>query len=154
MRQHISSTAARSFGGMVAALLYVGCFSNTQAADYRLGYPDRYFYPNAYYGLQNSFGLRRDMMRLDDQIQQQQWQLDEQTRQQQDQTRLIRQQQSTQQRVTAMQACYYRFNGGLDLCDRLFAKESEKHASCVEKVEELNSGCASDMSRPAPNSRD
>ena len=86
---------------------------------------------------------------MGDQMQRQQRQLDAQTRLQEEQTRLLRQQQSAQQQVTARQACYYRYDGGLDLCDRLFDAASRKHAACVETVIEMNPGCARDIARPA-----
>jgi hypothetical protein len=94
------------------------------------------------------------MNRLSDQMKRQQRQLDQQVRQQQEQTRLLRQQQSAQQQLTATQACYYRFNGGLDLCDRLFDATSKKHAACVETAVEINPGCADDIAKPVRKSGD
>ena len=88
------------------------------------------------------------MDHLGDQMKRQQRQLDEQIRQQQEQTRLLKQQQSGQLRITGRQACYYRTEGGLDLCDRLFGATSTKNAACVETVKEMNSGCAEHFAWP------
>jgi len=154
MQQDFVQLAPRLLGGIIAVLAYAACGSNVQAGDYRFGYPDRHYYPNGYYGLHDSFRLRQDMKHLDDQMQRQQWQLEEQVRQQQEQTRLLRQQQSAQQQLTAMQACYYRFNGGLDLCERLFDAASNKRAECVETAKEINPGCTTDIAGPARASRE
>jgi uncharacterized protein HemX len=154
MRQDTLRTPPRLVGGIAVILLCAACITGTQAADYRFGYPNRHYYPNDIDGLHDNFGLRQDMNRLSDQMQRQQRQLQEQVRQQQEQTRLLRQQQSAQQQLTAMQACYYRFNGGLDLCDRLFDAASKKHAACVETAVEMNPGCAGDIARPVRKSGD
>ena len=86
------------------------------------------------------------------QMQHQQKKLDEQVRLQKEQTRLLREQQSAQHRVTAMQACYYRFDAGLDLCEDLFDRKSTEYAACRKKVVEKNPGCTSDVARPVPMS--
>lgn len=151
MRHRLLQTEPRFWGGMIAVLLCAACIKGAQAGDYRFGYPDRYYYPNSYYGLRDNFGIQQDMNRLGDQMKRQQRQLDEQVREQQEQSRLLRQQQSARQRLTAMQACHYRFNGGLDLCDRLFDAATKKHAACVDTAKEINPGCAVDIARPASN---
>ena len=154
MQHDILQRAPQHSVGVIAILICAASFPGAQAGDYGFGYPDRYYYPNDGYALHDKFRLRTEINRLDDQMQRQQRQLGEQVRQQQEQTRLLRQQQSAQQRVTAMQACYYRFNGGLDLCDRLFDAASKKHATCVEAAVEINPGCAADIARSAPESGD
>jgi len=154
MRQKTQQTATRLLRGIVPVLLCTGCISGAYASDFRWGFSDRYYYPNDNFGIRDNFRLHRDMDRLNDQIQRQQWQLDDQTRQQREQTRLLRQQQSAQLQVTARQACYYRFNGGLDLCERLFAAASEEHARCYEEVVEMNPGCAGDLMSPGHSSAD
>ena len=116
-----------------------------KAADYRFGYSNSHYYR---YGVHENFRLRREIDNLSDQMKRQQRRLDEQTRQQQEQTRLLQQQQSEQLQITGKQACYYRTNGGLDLCDRLFGATSTKHSACVETVREMNSGCAEDFAWP------
>jgi len=141
---NILPTVPGSLLRIAVVLFGTACALDALAADYRFGYPNRY-YPDGYYGLRNGLGLRQDMKHIDDQMRQQQWQLEEQTRQQQEQTRLLRQQQSAQQRLTATQACYYRSDGGLDLCDRLFDAASEKHTACIETVKEINPGCATPL---------
>ena len=153
IKQGTLPISPRLLGGGLAILFYAAYLPPAQAADYRFGYSNRFYYPNGYYGLHDGFGLRQDMRRLDDQIQQQQLQLEQQLRQQQEQTRLLRQQQSSQQQITGMQACYYRFNGGLDVCDSLFDAAPDRHAACVEKVKEINPGCATDISKPVLRSR-
>lgn len=147
--KNILPTVVPSLSGTAVILFCAACVLDAQATDYRFGYPNRLYYPDGYYGPGSSLGLRQDMKHLDDQMRRQQRQLEEQARQQQEQTQLLRQQQSSQQRLTAMQACYYRFNGGLDLCDRLFDVASEEHTACIIKVNELNPGCAT----PLPLSR-
>jgi hypothetical protein len=154
MLQNTLRTLPRIVGGVGVVLLCAAYITVTQAADYRYGYPDKHYFPNDTDGLHDNFRLRRDMNRLNDQMQRQQRQLQEQVRQQQEQTRLLRQQQSAQQQLTAMQACYYRFNGGLDLCDRLFDVASKEHAACVETAVEMNPGCAEDISRGRRRSGD
>jgi len=154
MRQDALQTLPRRLGGIVVILLCAAGITEAQAADYRFGSPNRHYYPDDSYGLRDNSGLRRDMNRLSDQMQRQQRQLREQVRQQEEQTRLLRQQQSAQLQVTGMQACYYRFNGGLDLCDRLFDAASRKHATCVETAVEMNPGCAEDIARPGRKSAD
>ena len=130
-------------------LICAAYVTGANAVDYRFGYSNSYHYPYGGFRANESFRLRREIDHLGDQVQRQQRQLDAQIRQQQEQTRLLRQQQSAQQQLTARQACYYRTNGGLDLCDRLFDARSKKHAACVETVSEMNPGCAEDVSMPA-----
>lgn len=140
-------TPLRRLGGISALLLCAAGIPTAKAADYRYGYSD-YYYPYGVQGIHENSRLRREINQLGDQMQTQRRQLDEQTRLQQEQTRLMRQQRSAQQQVSARQACYYRYNGGLDVCDRLFEMKSEKHAACVDTVSEMNSGCARDIVRP------
>ena len=154
MQRGTLQSVHRIFGGIVVILICVAAVEQAQAGDYRYGYSNRHYYPNDFYGLHDNFGLRQDMHRLSDQMQRQQRQLQEQVRQQKEQTRLLRQQQSAQLQVTGMQACYYRFNGGLDLCDRLFDAASKKHTACVETAVEMNPGCADDIARPERKSGD
>lgn len=142
------ATARPSLSATAIVLFCTLCVLNVQAADYRFGNPNRLYYPDGYYGPGSNFELRQDMKHLDDQMRRQQRQLQEQARQQQEQTQLLRQQQSAQQRLTAMQACYYRLNGGLDLCERLFDAASEENAACIETVNELNPGCATPSPLP------
>jgi hypothetical protein len=154
MRQTALQTLSGLFGGIIVILFCAACIKEVRAADYRFGDPNRHYYPNDIDRLHDNSGLRRDMNRLSDQMQRQQRQLQQQVRQQQEQTRLLRQQQSAQQQLTAMQACYYRFNGGLDLCDRLFDATSKKHAACVQTAVEINPGCADDIAKPVRKSGD
>jgi len=154
MQQNIQQKSPRLLGGIVTFLLYAVCTSGAQAGDYRFGYPYRNHYPYDNYGLHDNFGLRQDMSRLTDQMQRQQRELAKQVYQQQEQSRLLRQQQSAQHRFTAKQACYYRFNGGLDLCEGFFDVASKEYAACFEKAVELNSGCAGDIAKPAFSSGD
>ena len=154
MWQNIQKNAPLFIGCIVAITLCAACTSGAQAEDYRYGYPYRHYYPYDSYGLYDDFGLRQDINRLGKQMKHQQRVLREQVRQQDEQTRLLRQQQSAQDRVTAMQACYYRFNGSLDLCEALFDAASKEYAACVEKVVEMNPGCARDITRPAFRAED
>jgi hypothetical protein len=139
---------------MGAALVCAAYLPTAQAGDPRFGYSSSYYAPYGGFGVYDNFRLRREMDRVDDQMKRQQRQLDEQTRLQQEQNRLLRQQQATQQQITARQACYYRYEGGLDLCDRLFDATSKKHTACVEAAVELNPGCAADFAMPATHSAD
>jgi hypothetical protein len=139
MRQNANQRTVQLSGAIVALLLLGVCISDVQAWDYRFGYPGIYFHPNDY------FGFRQDINELEEKMRYQQRVIEEQTQQQQEQTRLLRQQQTTRHQITAMQACYYRFNGGLDLCDSLFDALSREHAACVAKAVELNPGCATDI---------
>lgn len=143
MRQNGNQRTTRLSWVTFALLLQGACIFDIQAGDYRFGYPSRYFYPNDY------LGFRQDMNELDERMRYQQRIIEEQAQQQQEQTRLLRQQQTTQHQITAMQACYYRFNGGLDLCDGLFDASSRGHVACVEKAVELNPGCASGIAGSA-----
>ena len=142
-------TGRRLQSGMVILLIGIGIgITSAQAREYRFGYSNSHYYPNSGYLYQDNFRLRRELGRIDEQMQRQQRQLDEQSRQQQEQTRLLRLQQSGQQQFSAMQACHYRLNGGLDVCDRLFKPKSDRHRGCVEAAMELNPGCAADATRP------
>ena len=154
MGRNMRQTLPGSLGGISAMLVCAACMPTVQAADYRFGYSDSYYYPYGRYGTHDNFRLRREMKHMGDQMQRQQRKLNEQTRLQQEQTRLLRQQQSAQQQVTARQACYYRYDGGLDLCDRLFDATAKKHAACVAAAAEINPGCAEDIARPAITSGD
>ena len=144
MQRDIQQTLTRRLTGISAMLVCMACIPTAQAKDYRFGYSTSYHYP---YGVHENFRLQREMNHMGDEMRRQQRKLDEQTRLQQEQIRLLKQQQSAQQRVTARQACYYRYDGGLDLCDSLFAATSKKHARCVETVAEINPGCAEDIAR-------
>ena len=144
----------RLLSGVGATIVCAAYLPTAGAVDPGFGYSNSYYAPYGGVGFYDNFRLRREMDRVDDQMKRQQRQLDEQIRLQQEQTRLLRQQQATQQRFTARQACYYRYEGGLDLCDRLFDKASKKHAACVEAVVEINPGCAADFAMPAAHSAD
>jgi hypothetical protein len=137
MLQHLNERATRLFFGIATMLFQASFIGNAQAADYRFDYSGRYLYPNDY------LRFRQDMNQLDDRIRRQQRIIEEQTLQQQELNRLLRQNQSAQHQVTAMQACYYRLNGGLDLCEGLFDSASSDHSACVKKAFELNPGCDS-----------
>ena len=139
IRQNVNQRSVQLLGIVVALLLQVTSVFDVHAGDYRFGYPGTYLYPNDY------FGFRQDINELEEKMRYQQRVIKEQTQQQQEQTRLLRQQQTAQHQITAMQACYYRFNGGLDVCDSLFDGLSREHAACVAKAGELNPGCATDI---------
>lgn len=147
MQRDIQQTLLRRLTGISAMLVCVACIPTAQAKDYRFGYSNSYHYPYGSYGIHENFRLQREMNHMGDEMRRQQRKLDGQTRLQQEQIHLLRQQRSAQQRVTARQACYYRYDGGLDLCDSLFAATSKKHAACVETVAEINPGCAEDIAR-------
>ena len=141
----------RPFRRLAGIGLLLGCvalLSDAQALDYRFGYHNSYRYPYSGFGTHENLRLRREVYDLGDKVQRQQRQLDEQIRLQQEQNRVLRQQRSTGQQFTARQACYYRFDGGLDLCDRLFDGKSKKHAACVDTVKEINPGCAEEVAGP------
>ena len=131
--------------GVVAVLLCTPCSSIVLAQDYRYRHPHDYGY--------RDFGrdpwLQQDMTRMRKDMRRQQRQIEEQTRLQEEQTRLLRQQGDARHRVTAMQACYYRYDAGMDLCDDLFDKGSAEYAACLERVVEKNPACAPDISRSA-----
>ncbi len=118
------------------------------------GYWYRDHYPYGVYGYHERQRLRQDMHRLREDMRRQHKRLEEQGRLQQEQTRFLRQQQSAQQRVTAMQACYYRFDAGLELCGDLFDSTTPDYIACREKVVEKNPGCAGDLARPVHNAGD
>ncbi len=148
IRQNVHQRSVQLLGVVVALLLQVTTVFDVQAWDYRFGYPGTYLYPNDY------FGFRQDINELEEKMRYQQRVIEEQTQQQQEQTRLLRQQQTAQHQITAMQACYYRFNGGLDVCDSLFDASSREHAACIEKAVELNPGCATDIAGAGTRPRD
>jgi hypothetical protein len=136
--------------GILLALLCAFCASTALAQDYWYRYPHEY--GNPYFG--RDLLLQQDMIRLREDMRRQQRQIEEQTRLQEEQTRLLRQQGSIQHRVTGMQACYYRFDAGLDLCEDLFDQASAEYAACLEKVVENNPACAPDISRSASGAGD
>ena len=131
--------------GFVALLLCTLWGSTALAQDYWYRYSHDYGYP--YFG--RDLMLQQDMTRMRKDMRRQQRQIKEQTRLQEEQTRLLRQQGASQHRVTAMQACYYRYDAGMDLCEDLFDKGSAENAACLEKVVEKNPACAPDISRSA-----
>jgi len=137
--------------GVIAVLLCTPWGSIALAQDYRYRYPHYYDHGRPYVG--RDLMLQQDMTRLREDMRRQQRQIEQQTRLQEEQTRLLRQQGSTQHRVTAMQACYYRYDAGLDLCEDLFDKASAAYAACLEKVMEKNPACAPDISRSASGPR-
>ena len=142
MTQRIAAHARNRFRGcLVAILVSAAWVSGAHAGGYRYVYPYGYYYPN------DRYEIRQDMKRLRTQIRSQQRQLREQTDLQQEQIRLMRQQESEQQRVTSRQACFYRFDAGMDLCEDLFGAVSPELAACRDKVVEKNPGCAGDIMR-------
>jgi len=146
MPQNVARNKSRFPVAIVAALFSVVCFSGAQAGDYK---HYRHDYPYRYDYTEDRHRLRQDVTRLRGQMRNQQRQLKEQLRLQQEQTRLLRQQASAQHQVTAMQACYYRFEAGLDLCEDLFDAASKEYVACRAKVVEKNPGCAGDIASPA-----
>ncbi len=142
LRFRISRTRGLGLGRWLIALVLAAWACGASAAGY-------YYGPRYGYDYQDDApAVRQDLDRLRRQMQQQQRQNEEQLRLQEEQLRLLQQQQSVQQRITAMQACYYRFNAGLDLCEDLFEAESPQHAVCVYKVMEHNPACAQDLMTP------
>lgn len=147
MRRDSWRRSPRRSIGIGAVLVCAAGLPAVEAADPGFGYASGYYHPYGSHGVYDNFRLRREIDRVGEQIQRQQRQLDAQTRLQQEQSRLLRQQQAAQQQVTARQACYYRYDGGLDLCDRLFDAASKKHRTCLETVAEINPGCAEETVR-------
>ncbi len=150
MRRSAPGNMRRPMSGIAVMLLCALCARDVQAG----GYPYRDYYPYDAHGYHERQRLRQDMHRLREELRRQHRRLEAQSRLQQEQTRLLRQQQSASQRVTAMQACYYRFDAGMELCEDLFASASTEYAACREKVMEKNPGCAGDLARPAHSSGD
>lgn len=151
MRRDLPHTCPR-YLGRISTMFFVSAFlQGAEATHHKFGYSNSYYYP---YGFHENFRLRREIDHLGIQMKRQQRRLNEQNRQQREQTRLLRQQQSKQLQTTGRQACYYRLDGGLDLCDRLFGTASTERAACVITAKEINSGCADDLTRPAENSGD
>ena len=144
-RQHY-----RPASNIAAVLLFTLCAWDAQGGGYYYGD----YYPYDGHGYHERQALRQDMYRLREDMRRQHRRLEEQARLQQEQTRLLRQQQSAQQRVMAMQACYYRFDAGLELCGDLFDSASPDYAACRERVVEKNPGCAGGLARPAHNAGD
>lgn len=149
MKRDIWRSTPRRFRGIGVMLVCVTSVSTAHAADYRYGYSNSYRYPYSGYGVHENFRLQKKIDRMVDQMRRQQKALDDL---QEEQARLLRQQQSAQHRVTAKQACYYRYDGGLDLCDRLFDTTSREHAACAETVVDMNPGCAEDIARSTTKS--
>ena len=149
MHRNKRRKSTRRSVGVSLLLACAACIPEGHSADYRFGYSHGFNHLYGKHGIHDHFRLRRELDQLDEQMRRQQRQLDRQMRQQQEQTRLLREQQSARHRLTARQACHYRLNGGLDLCDRLFDTASEKQAACVETVMEMNPGCAPDTAEPA-----
>jgi len=131
--------------GVIALLICTPWGSTALAQDYWYRYPHDYGYRD--FG--RDIRLQQDMTRMRKDMRRQQRQIKEQTRLQEEQTRLLRQQGASQHRVTAMQACYYRYDAGMDLCEDLFDKGSAENAACLEKVVEKNPACAPDIGRSA-----
>ncbi len=145
MHLHARRQPCLSSGGIAAVLLCALCVWDARAG----GYWYRDYYPYDAQEYHERQRLRQDMRRLREDMRRQHRRLEEQARLQQEQTRLLRQQQSAQQRIMAMQACYYRFDAGLELCEDLFDSASSEYAACSEKVVEKNPGCAGDLARPS-----
>ena len=147
MKQRVAWYAIHQPRACFAAILIsVACCSGAQGGGYRHGYSYGYYYPN------DRFEIHQDMKRLRTQMRSQQRQLEEQADLQQQQIRLMRQQQSAQRRVTSRQACFYRFDAGMDLCEDLFDAASPELTVCRDRVVKKNSGCASDIMRLNANS--
>lgn len=132
----------------VTALVLAAAYAPQAGAGgyYYYGSPYGYAYPDG------PLELSRDMARLRDQMRRQQMQLQEQIRLQEEQIRLLRAQVTAQHQMTALQACYYRLNAGMDTCGDLFAAGSGELRACREKVVARNPGCARDVARPEPRS--
>ena len=114
----------------------------------------RYVYPHGYHYPDYQPGLRRDMKRLREQMHGQQRRMEEQVRLQEEQNRFLRQQVTEQQRVTGLQACFYRFDAGLDLCEDLFDLTSPEYAECRDIVVEKNPSCSGDIAIPGGKYRE
>ena len=54
----------------------------------------------------------------------------------------LRGQANASYQVSAMQACYYRTVGGMELCEDLFEAGSTDYARCEVLVKERNPGCS------------
>lgn len=148
MRRYPPQPSPRYLGRIGTMLFAAAFFLGAEASQFKFGYSNSHYYP---YGFHDNFRLRREIDHLGDQVKRQQRRLNEQNRLQREQTRLLKQQQSNQLQTTGRQACYYRLDGGLDLCDRLFGSASTEHAACIETAKEINAGCAEDLMRPAHN---
>lgn len=105
----------------------------------------RYDYPYPSLFPEDRQELRNDMGRLRRQLQRQERQLEQQYQLQQEQYRLMRREASADRRVSAIQACYYRLQAGLELCDDLFDTVSAEIAACRKLVVEKNPACARDV---------
>jgi hypothetical protein len=138
---------AAVLAGLTVLVLAAGHVPDTSAGGYNYyGRPYGYRYPD------DPLELSRDMAGLRDQMRRQQMQLQKQIRLQEEQIRLLKAQVSAQHQLTAMQACYYRLNAGMDTCEDLFVAGSGELRSCREKVIERNPGCARDVARPEAGS--
>jgi len=147
MQKPFESAARPAAYWLVASLVGALCCLEVQAEAF--GYSrDGYFYSPFY--PDHRPGLQQEIDRLRGQMRRQERQLAEYARLQREQSRLLRQQTMQRQQVSAMQACYYRFDAGLDLCDDLFAEASPELVACHEKVAQKNPACAQDVrpSRP------
>ena len=131
----------RSVATVVALLVSASC------SEHAIGEGIRYSYPYGYYHRYDGYDVRRDVKRLRTQIRSQQRQLKEQADLQQEQSRIMRQQDALQRQVTQRQACYYRYDAGIDLCEDLFEPYSTELAACRNKVAQKNPGCAADILR-------
>lgn len=152
MRQNPRQMFPRRSGPIGAMLVLAALVPIAAAGDYGYGRPYRHYYSyDPYWDLRlhDDQRTRQEIRGLNRKMQRQQRQIDEQVQEQREQTRLLRQQESAQSRATARQACFYRVDGALDLCDRLFELASEKHAGCVSTAKEMNPGCNLDIARPA-----
>jgi hypothetical protein len=150
-RQRRRATLARraAAAALLASILMV---AGAEADDRGYLYPYAYPY-DPYWDLRihDDLRLSREVREMNDKLRRQQLKLDEQIEEQQEQTRLLRQQESAQQRATGRQACFHRMDGALNLCDRLFKAESDQHADCVETVNDMHPGCAWELSRRRPD---
>lgn len=149
MPREIPSSLPSPLSNVAVILILAGCMTRAQATDYPFDYPSSHHYPYRGYGVHETFRLQSKIDRMSAQMRRQQRTLDGL---QEEQARLLMQQQSAQNRVTARQACFYRYDGGLDLCDRLFDAKSKEHDTCVEAVIEVNPGCAEDIARATTRS--
>lgn len=106
--------------------------------DYRFGTA----YGRPYVAPGEDIALRNELARLRDQLRANQRQLEEQIRLQREQIRLLRQQIAAGHQVSAMQACYYRVDAGIETCGGLFEAGTAELDACRASVLEKNAACA------------
>ena len=133
---------------MVSLLFSAACSMHATGGDLRYSHPHRHYFRY------DGYDVRRDIKRLRRQIRSQQRQLKEQADLQQEQNRILRKQDSELRQITQRQACYYRYDAGIDLCEDLFEPSSTELAACRKRVAQKNPGCAADILRAATKGRE